>query len=197
MSKWDERYASGGYLFGTEPNGFLASRAHSIPYGPVLCIAEGEGRNAAWLAGRGYDVTAMDASSVGMTKARRLATAKGVRIETLVADLDDFDFGEGCWSGIVSTFGHLLPDLRRAVSRGIIGGLRPGGVVIIEAYTPDQLAFKTGGPSNPDLLVRAEMLGEDYRELELLHLAETEREVIEGELHIGRAHVVQLVGKKV
>ena len=196
MSKWDERYAGGGYLFGTEPDGFLASQAHHIPLGPVLCIAEGEGRNAAWLAGRGHQVTAMDASAVGMKKARRLATAKGVNITTEVTDLDGFDFGRECWCGIVLTFGHLLPELRREVSRGIVRGLKPGGVVIIEVYTPDQLEFKTGGPSSPDLLVRAEVLGEDYKELELLHLAETEREVIEGTLHVGRAHVAQLVGLK-
>ena len=125
MSKWDERYAGGGYLFGTEPNGFLASQAHHIPLGPVLCIAEGEGRNAAWLAGRGHQVTAMDASAVGMKKARRLATAKGVNITTEVTDLDGFDFGRECWCGIVLTFGHLLPELRREVSRGIVRGLKP------------------------------------------------------------------------
>ncbi|HVU24926.1 MAG TPA: methyltransferase domain-containing protein, partial [Opitutus sp.] len=101
---WNERYAETGFHYGTEPNAFVAAHAALIPPGPVLCLAEGEGRNAVFLAGLGHAVTAMDQSPVGLAKAQRLAAARGVALQTIVGDLADFALVPGAWSGVVATF---------------------------------------------------------------------------------------------
>lgn len=112
---WNERYAQPFTSYGTEPNDYLREVADRIPEGPVLCLAEGEGRNAVYLAGRGHSVTAVDLSEVGLANARDLATRHGVRIETVVADITELDMGERRWSGIVSIWGHLPSALRPGV----------------------------------------------------------------------------------
>jgi SAM-dependent methyltransferase len=195
-SFWERRYAEAPYAYGTEPNGFLVEVADRMPPGPVLCIAEGEGRNAVWLAGRGHAVTAVDASVAGLTKAAALARTRGVQLETIAADLASFEIAPGAWSGIVAIFAHLPPPLRRAVHRAAARGLAPGGVIVIEAFTPRQLAFGTGGPQQPELLYTLDVLREDFSGLELVIGRETERDVVEGLYHTGRAAVVQVLARR-
>src|SRR3954469_22360856 len=113
--RWDERYSGPEFAYGTEPNDFLAAVADRIPPGPVLMLAEGEGRNAVFLAGRGHEVTAVDQSAAGLAKARRLAAENGRVIRTVEADLSVFRIEPNSWAGIVTTFGHLPPGLRREV----------------------------------------------------------------------------------
>jgi len=197
MNFWDERYrAADGYVFGTEPNDFLAAQAASIPPGPVLCLGEGEGRNAVFLAGRGHAVTAVDQSTVGLAKARRLAAARGVALTTLAADLADFSIEPGAWAGIVAIFLHLPALLRRKVTAQVVAGLRPGGVFISEVYSPAQLAFGTGGPKEPALLVPLADYCTELAGLELPVARECERDVIEGAGHTGRASVVQILARR-
>ncbi|MCK6530859.1 class I SAM-dependent methyltransferase [Myxococcota bacterium] len=191
---WDQRYAEPEYAYGTEPNDFLVEKAGLIPPGPVLCLAEGQGRNAVYLASAGHEVVAVDASSVGLSRARDLAAARGVEIRTVVADLADFEMGVGRWAGIVSIFCHLPPPLRRRVLRTAVQGLRPGGVLVLEAYTPRQLEHGTGGPPVPELLYDLESLRDDLAGLDLVHAGEVEREIHEGRYHHGRSAVVQVVG---
>ena len=112
---WDERFSEPGFAYGTEPNDFLASVADRIPMGRVLSLAEGEGRNAVFLAGLGYEVTAVDSSRVGLAKAEGLAAERGVTIATVNADLADFEIEPGVWQGIISIFCHLPPVVRAAV----------------------------------------------------------------------------------
>ena len=109
---WDDRYRGDTYAYGTEPNDFLRAEAHRIGVGPVLCLAEGEGRNAVFLASLGHRVTAVDFSAEGLRKAARLARDRGVEIELVEADLATFDLGEAAWSGIVSIFAHTPPAIR-------------------------------------------------------------------------------------
>lgn len=135
---WNERYSQPDYVYGTEPNEFLASVADRIPPGPVLTLAEGEGRNGLFLASRGHDVTAVDQSEVGLAKARRLAEERGLSIRTQQADLADFAIEPGAWAGIVSIFCHLPKSIRVPLHAAVVEGLRPGGVFILEAYTPKQ-----------------------------------------------------------
>lgn len=196
MCAWDERYAAEGWAFGTEPNDFLRQEAHRIPPGRVLCLGEGEGRNSVFLAEQGYEVVGVDRSQVGMDKAQALAQDRGVFVETVVSSVEELQLTEGEWQGIISIFFHLPPPLRRKVHRNVVAGLAPGGILILEAYTPRQLEFGTGGPpdierlsSLPDL--EAELLG-----LEFLVARETEREIHEGRMHTGRGSVVQIVGLK-
>jgi len=193
---WDERYSAPGYAYGTEPNDFLASAAARIPRGRVLSLADGEGRNGVHLATLGYDVTSVDASPVGLAKADLLAAARGVRIHTVVADLAEFAVGDACWEGIVSIFCHLPPALRRAVYGQVVRGLVPGGVFVLEAYTPAQLRFGTGGPSNPDLMPTLALLRDELAGLEIVHGVELERAVREGALHDGPSAVVQVIARR-
>lgn len=193
---WNERYATNEYAYGTEPNDFLVEQARLIPGGPVLCLAEGEGRNAVFLAGRGHAVTAVDGSATGLAKAQALATSRGVALTTHVADLADWRIEQGAWAGIVSIWCHLPPGLRRAVHVAVVQGLRPGGVFVLEAYTPAQLAFGTGGPREAQLLMTLGTLREELAGLEFVVAREVEREVHEGAFHNGRSAVVQLVARK-
>jgi len=193
---WNDRYAIAGHVYGEAPNAFVAEVAPQIPAGPVLCLAEGEGRNAIYLATLGHRVTAVDQSEVGLAKARRLAKARGVEIETLVTDLANYTIAAGVWAGIVATFAHLPPVLRRRIHGEATAGLQPGGVFILEAYTPAQLKFGTGGPKSPELLLTLAGLRDELSGLELLVGREIERDVIEGSGHTGRGAVVQILARR-
>jgi len=194
MSRWDERYAQDGWAFGTEPNDFLRQEAYRIPPGRVLCIGEGEGRNAAFLAEEGYEVVGVDESQVGLDKAQELARERGVFVETVVSSIEDFDLTEGEWQGIVSIFFHLPPEIRKRVHGSVARGLAPGGILILEAFTPGQLGRETGGPPHQDRLPTLEILEEELRALDLVVAREMEREVHEGRMHTGLSSVVQVVG---
>ncbi len=193
---WDQRYAGPGYVYGTEPNAFVAAEAGRIPVGPVLSLAEGEGRNAVHLAQLGHAVSAVDQSAVGLAKAARLAAVRGVSLTTVVTDLATYRIAPAAWSGIVATFVHLPPALRRVVHIQVVAGLRPGGVFILEAYTPAQLAFGTGGPKDPDLCLTLASLQVELAGLEFIIGRECERDVIEGTGHTGRGAVVQVVARR-
>ncbi|HEX8912705.1 MAG TPA: class I SAM-dependent methyltransferase [Humisphaera sp.] len=191
---WDDRYAQPGFAYGTEPNDFLAAAASQIPPGPVLTIGEGEGRNAAFLAGLGHRVLAVDQSAVGLAKARQLAASRGLSIETAIADLAAFPIEPGAWAGVVSIFCHLPSRIRIPLYAAIARGLRPGGVLVLEAYTPSQLARDTGGPRDPDMLASLADLRAELAGLEFVRAVELERDVREGAYHTGVAAVVQVVG---
>jgi SAM-dependent methyltransferase len=193
---WEKRYAAPDFVFGTEPNDFLRSVAPDIPAGPVLCLAEGEGRNAVFLATRGHRVTAVDQSTTGLAKARELAAHRGVPLQTIVADLSDFQIEPGAWSGAVVIFMHLPPELRRDVLARTAAGLKPGGVLVLECYTPAQIAFGTGGPKDPALLPTLVGLREELPGLEFAIGQEIERDVHEGGGHTGRSAVVQVLARK-
>ncbi len=193
---WDERYSVPDYVYGTEPNAFVAEMAARIPAGPVLCLAEGEGRNAVHLARLGHAVTAVDQSAIGLAKAARLAIAHNVTVTTIAADLAHYAIEPGAWAGIVTTFAHLPPSLRRTVHAQVVAGLRPGGVFILEAYTPAQPAFGTGGPKDPALCMTLAALREELAGLTFDLARECEREVIEGTGHRGRGAVVQIVAHR-
>ena len=193
---WNNRYARNDFVYGTEPNDFVAEVAARIPPGPVLCLAEGEGRNAVFLAARGHAVTAVDQSDVALGKAQKLAAARGVKIETVAADLAGYRIAPGTWAGIVATWAHLPPPLRRSVHAQAAAGLRPGGMFVLEAYTPAQLAFDTGGPRSVEMLMTAAQLREELAGLEFEILREFEREVIEGGGHTGRGAVVQVLARR-
>jgi len=193
---WNERYGSADYHYGTEPNDFLAAVAGQIPPGRVLSIADGEGRNGVFLATLGYDVTSMDSSTVGLAKAQRLATARGVTITTIAADLADFEIAPDSWEGIISIFVHLPPALRQRVHAQVVRGLAPGGLYVMESYAVQQLGRGTGGPSSAELLPTLDALRTELAGLEVLHAVEIERDVHEGVHHDGRSAVIQVVAQR-
>ncbi len=192
---WERRYSELEYAYGTEPNGFLVEVADRIPPGPVLCLAEGEGRNAVWLAGRGHAVTAVDASAAGLAKTEVLARTRDVPVRTILADLESFVIAPAAWSAVVAIFAHLPPPLRRSVHRAAAQGLVSGGVIVLEAFTPRQLALGTGGPQKPELLYTLDELREDLAGLDFEIGREVERDVVEGRYHTGRAAVVQVLAR--
>lgn len=193
---WDERYNSDEYAYGKEPNQFLAEHFGSIHQGAVLSLAEGEGRNAVFLARQGYSVTAVDGSAVGLKKAERLAKEHGVEINLVHADLTGFDIGESCWDGIVSIFCPLPSIQRSRLHQRVVAGLKPGGVFLVEAYTPDQLRYGTGGGNSLDTMTSMESLIQDLVGLKFMRLAELERSVVEGSYHTGLGAVVQAIAIK-
>jgi SAM-dependent methyltransferase len=195
---WDQRYSEPDFVYGTEPNDFLAASAERyLPArGEILSLAEGEGRNAVFLAQRGFRVTGVDGSAVGLAKARTLAAERGVDIQTIVADLGDFDLGVEHWDGIVSIWCHTPSALRARLHRSVVAALRPGGVFLLEAYTPEQLTYKTGGPPTADLLMTLAAVREELAGLDFLAAEEKRREVHEGKYHGGLSAVLQVIARK-
>lgn len=193
--RWDERYRGPDYLFGTEPNDFLRSVVDRLPEGRALCLGEGEGRNAVFLAERGYEVTAVDASAAGLRKAVKLAEARGVEIRTVVKDLADYSIRPDSWDVVVLIFVHLPRELRRAVHAAAVAGLRPGGVVVVEAHALDGADIMSGGPPQ-ELLMGLDELEDEFEGLEFEVAREVRREVEEGTRHRGGRAVVQLLGRK-
>lgn len=191
---WDERYGTDEYAYGVEPNDFLRAEAHRIPPGPVLCLAEGEGRNAVFLAGLGHQVTAVDLSSEGLRKAERLSQRRNVTIELVQADLATFDLGLDRWSGIVEIFAHVPPPVRQRLHVQIPRALRVGGCHVLETYRPEQLALGTGGPKEPSLLSTLAELREQLGALDLVVAREAHRDIHEGRFHDGPSATVQIVG---
>lgn len=196
-NSWDIRYSEPGFAYGTEPNDFLAaSLKHLKPGGTVLCLAEGEGRNSVFLAQHGYQVTAVDYSAVGLEKARNLAAAKEVEIKTQLVDLDDYPINSESYDGIVSIFCHLPRSIRQKIHSQINPSLKTGGSFIMEAYTPKQLLYGTGGPPQEELLMELDQVREELNPLKIVYAKEVTREIHEGTYHNGVGAVVQLIGMK-
>ena len=197
---WDERYSESDYIFGIEPNDFLRDEFERIPAGGrVLCLAEGEGRNAVFLAQNGYQVTGIDSSKVGLDKAQQLANDKGVTITTEVVDLADYEFGEQQWDGIVVMWVHLPTALRQHIHAQIAAALKPNGVFIVEAYTQQQLDMDAiGGPpaTEKQRFGSLATLQNELAELNEVVGVEKTRMVSEGSRHQGLSAVVQFIARK-
>lgn len=193
---WDERYGDAEYAYGKEPNDFLVKMIDQLPRGDILCLCDGEGRNGVYLAQQGCRVTSVDASSVGLAKAQKLAAERGVQITTQTANLADFHIQPDRWDGIVSIFCHLPPVLRVQVHRQCVSGLRHGGIMLLEAYTPKQLEFKTGGPQVAEMTMTLSALRQELAGLNFNFAQECERDVQEGKYHFGRGAVVQLLATR-
>ena len=194
---WDKRFADSKYAYGVTPNDFLNQHTKSLNKGNVLTIAEGEGRNAVFLAKLGFDVTAVDASIEGIKKAQQLADKHQVDLNYIHADLATFDFGKQQWDNIVSIFAPFGRTLRSQIHQKITSSLKPNGIFLIEAYTPEQIKFATGGGPDLDTMPSKKQLIDELSGLEFSLLSECERSVIEGVYHTGQASVVQGIAKRV
>ena len=191
---WEGRYgATDDYVYGTEPNDFLKEATAGLAPGDVLCLADGEGRNGVYLAGQGHRVTSVDLTEAGMAKAARLAAERGVELTTVVADLGQYDLGTDRWDLIVSIFAHTPPPIRAAIHGAVARALRPGGRLILEAYTPDQIGRGTGGPPVPELTMTLAGLRQELVGMEIASGAEFVRPVVEGPGHTGDGAVVQVI----
>lgn len=197
---WNKHYSNDEYVFGREPNDFLREAYQHIPAGGrVLCLAEGEGRNAVFLAQQGYQVTAMDISNVGLKKALKLAAEKGVNITTVVADLNEYAFGEQTWEGIVSIWAHLPKNVRQKMHAQIIPALTANGIFILEGYTEQQLSMDAvGGPpaTQKERFSSLDILQQELADLEEISGIEKSRQISEGNRHQGLSAVVQFIARK-
>ena len=198
LARWNARFAGENYHFGTAPNAFLVTQRHRLRQGmKALAIADGEGRNGVWLARQGCDVLSIDFSPVGLAKARKLAASEGVAIATECADLETWSWGTARFDLVAAIFIQFMgPDFRELTFRRIRDVLLPGGVLILQGYRPEQLQYKTGGPSKIENLYTAALLRAAFAAMEILHLAEHDGVVAEGEGHHGISALVDLVARK-
>ncbi len=195
-SMWEQRYSVDTYIFGTEPNDFLRDSVATLPRRSALCLAEGEGRNAVFLAESGFEVHSVDLTEAGVAKTLRLAEQRGVRVHAVAGDLAVFDIGIERWDLIVSIFAHMPPHVRRDLHRRVVAALKPGGMFLLEAYTPSQIGRGTGGPASAEMTMTLDSLRGELAGLELVHDAELDRDVIEGAGHTGIGAVVQVIARK-
>jgi cyclopropane fatty-acyl-phospholipid synthase-like methyltransferase len=198
LERWNGRFSAPDYLFGTEPNRFLAShKALFRPGQRALCVADGEGRNSVWLAEQGLEVVAFDFSPVGVEKARKLAAGRGVRVAHEVAGVYDWAWPQESFDLVAAIFVQFAdPAMRSFMFDRMTRALKRGGVLLLEGYTPKQLEYRTGGPSRLENLYTAGMLREAFGGFEILELREYEAELGEGAAHAGRSAVVDLVARK-
>ncbi|MDE2486369.1 MAG: class I SAM-dependent methyltransferase [Alphaproteobacteria bacterium] len=198
MSLWDQRYSQPGYLFGERPNAFLARQASRLRPGmSALAVADGEGRNGVWLAEQGLDVLSIDASPVAQEKARALAQARGVALGLELADLSTWSWPEARFDVVAGIFIQFAdPVLRPKLFAGMVRALKPGGLLLLEGYRPEQLAYGTGGPRVAENLYTEDLLRQAFADLEILELAAYDAEIQEGAGHAGMSALIDLVARK-
>lgn len=195
---WNRRFEGEAFLFGTEPNEWLKAHAGVWPPGGrVLCVADGEGRNSVWLARQGFVVDAFDIAELGVAKARRHAAEQGVSVNFSVSDCDGYAWPERHYDGVAAIFIQFAdPALRQRLFARMAASLRPGGVLVLQGYTPRQLEYRTGGPPFASHLYTPPMLREAFAGLEILELREYEAEVAEGSGHKGRSALIGMVARR-
>jgi SAM-dependent methyltransferase len=196
--RWNTRFGAADYVFGTEPNAFLASQAFRLRAGStVLCVADGEGRNSVWLARRGLIVTAFDFSAVGLAKARALAAKAGVRVDYRESDAARWDWSATQYDAVAAIFVQFAaPPLRAQMFDGIVRATRPGGLVIVQGYGPRQLDYATGGPKKLEHLYTEDLLRQSVAALDILHLSAHDAALAEGDGHRGMSALVDMVAQK-
>jgi cyclopropane fatty-acyl-phospholipid synthase-like methyltransferase len=195
---WDQRFSAPEYIFGKEPNRFLVSQTKLLrPSMRVLDVATGEGRNAVWMARQGCEVVGIDISPLAIDKANRLAAEAGVQVAFQVADVRQWRWTPEAFDAVVSIFIQFAaPGERAAVFEGMKRALRPGGLLIMQGYTPRQIEYKTGGPPQAEHMYTEALLRSAFGDLEILHLREHEDVLSEGTKHVGRSALIDLVARK-
>ena len=197
MNHWNKRFQTDHYVYGKEPNVFLTEFQKKIKVsGEVLAIAEGEGRNAVYLAEQGMNVTTWDYAESGLKKTNRLAEDRGVTVSTKLVDLNDAKWEEDNWDGIVCIFGHFPRELRQSTLQGVKKAVKPGGYFLTEVYSYQQIPYESGGPKDVEFLYKPDEFLEVFADWRIVHFFMGEVVRNEGELHNGLAHVIQFVGQK-
>jgi SAM-dependent methyltransferase len=199
MSKemWDNNFDQDEYLYGSEPNAFVKEKAYLLKnHSLTACFAEGEGRNAVYLAGLGHAVTAYDQSEVGLEKARELAREAGISLNTVISDLTKEIPPKEMYDAAVMVFGHVPREYQQFLIENILHSLKPGGLLLIEVYSEAQLQYNTGGPPSRELLYDPEQMLLWLRPHFCPYFYCGEADRVEGTKHTGIGHVIQAVVKK-
>lgn len=197
-STWNRRFDSPDYVFGTQPNDWLKRKVQAFAAGGrILCVADGEGRNSVWLAAQGYQVDAFDISDRGVAKAKQLADNAGVHVNFTVAGCDEFVWPKDTYEGVAAIFIQFAdPAMRSRIFSKMIDSLKPGGVLILQGYSPKQLEYKTGGPGVLSHLYTEELLKESLGQLKMVELTSYDAELNEGAGHRGRSALIGVVATK-
>lgn len=195
---WDARFSSDEYIFGTEPNVWLAQHADLFKPGMrVLAVADGEGRNSVWMAQQGLQVDAFDISPVGIEKAKKLAQQQGVDVNFSIHGIEDYPWTTGDYDAVVAIFIQFAdPDTRAALFKRMKSALKPDGVLLLQGYTPKQLEYKTGGPPNLSHLYTEDLLQEAFSDLDISELLAYEQVLTEGTQHHGQSALIGMVARK-
>jgi 2-polyprenyl-3-methyl-5-hydroxy-6-metoxy-1,4-benzoquinol methylase len=193
---WDERYSGPEYIYGKNPNLWFKTFIDGHTPGKILLPGEGEGRNANYAAVHGWTVEATDQSANAREKALKLAAGSGVEISYTLGDLMEMKVPEASYDAIGLIFIHKTPDQRKLFYPKLIRGLKPGGFIVLEAFSKKQIHNTSGGPQDPELLFSAEELRHDFRDLEILELYELEQVLTEGLLHQGKADTIRMTAHK-
>jgi cyclopropane fatty-acyl-phospholipid synthase-like methyltransferase len=194
---WDERFSQDQPVYGEAPNGFLQTQAFRLKPGmKVFVPGDGYGRNGIWLARQGLQVHTLDLSPVGVERARKTAQSAGVSMTIEIGDLSTWTWPVGKFDAVVSIFLHLPPEVRAKIHGSMLHALKPGGIVILEAFTPAQLQHTSGGPKQVELLYTAELLRQDFAGAKAVQLEEKEIQLDEGHMHRGPASVVSGIFRK-
>jgi SAM-dependent methyltransferase len=198
---WNKRFGQSDYAYGTAANVFFAQQLRKLRPGAILLPAEGEGRNAVHAARHGWTVEAFDISTSGREKALRLALDRGVNIQYQIGDPERLSWPEASFDAIALIFAHFPAHLRSRYHEQIASWLKPGGTLILEAFSKNHLPHSTrnpraGGPKNPAMLFSTEEINRDFSDLEVDQLEEVEVVMQEGEYHVGLSSVVRFVGRK-
>ena len=189
---WEQRYAEPGHAYGTQPNVYLTTHRELFQPGQTaLVIGDGEGRNGVWLAELGMEVTSVDYSATGLQKAQALARERHVTINTHCVDLTEWHWPENEFDYVVIIYVHFPPEVRSRMHKAALRALKPGGQVILEAFTFEQLEHDSGGPPVREMLYDADMLAQDFRDGEILELTEGHDVLEEGKYHVGKAAIVR------
>ncbi|PTV96305.1 methyltransferase family protein [Rhodobacter aestuarii] len=195
---WDERFSGEHFHYGTEPAAFVTAQAWRLTRGAhVLSVAEGEGRNAVWLAAQGLCVHALDGSAPALSKAHKLAAERGVTITSEHADLSRYIWPVGAYDAVFGVFIQFAPPaLRGAIFRGMAQALKPGGLLFLNGFSVRQLKNSSGGPKAEDHLWTLDLLRDSYPDWEWLHQADYDAHLDEGPGHSGRAALIDFIARK-
>lgn len=197
LERWQTRFSAPGYAFGKEPNSFLKAQAHLLRSGQrALSVADGEGRNGVWLAQQGLDVLAVDFSAAGLAKARALAGERGVSLRTELADITTWQWPREAFDVVVAIFIFVEPHERPAFFNNLKGALKPGGLLLMQGYRPEQLNYRTGGPSNASRMYTRAILQDGFGDMAALDIREHDSVVSEGSSHAGMSALIDLVARK-
>lgn len=193
---WDERYGTNEYVYGTEANDFFADNIRQVKPGYLLDLGAGEGRNAVFAAKLGWDVVAVDQSEEAQRKSMAMAKKEGVELQYHRLDVQFLDLQENAYDAAGIIFLHLPPAKRKTFHQRVYELLKPGGILIMEAFNKDQLKYRTGGPKNADMLYTKKMLEADFKDFSKLKVTQKVRYLKEGGHHNGEASVIQVKAVK-
>jgi cyclopropane fatty-acyl-phospholipid synthase-like methyltransferase len=197
LERWQTRFSAPAYAFGKEPNAFLKAQAHRLrPGQSALSVADGEGRNGVWLAEQGLDVLTIDFSQAGLAKAQALAAERGVKLRTELADVTQWRWPTNAFDVIVAIFIFVEPHERAPFFASLKAALKPGGLLLMQGYRPEQLKFRTGGPPNAERMYTRAILQEAFGEMAEVDIREHDSTISEGTAHVGMSALIDLVARK-